>query len=534
MNTRKLLSRIVTTAITLTLGLCNLTNITSYAATSTPDSTTPRMITIHALQADSSPYTSDGASIPELEDGSYPGLSHVKFEAKKVIPADGFTVATMDVNNEASFVVVGGAIQAETDVDGVAILPISNRNDQDGYFLVQQLTKLPGTTPMTDFFAQVPYNQLGVNGSWQYNVHVYPKLDAQSAIHTNILIGDLITDTRKQHSMKPGHEVTLSYVTSLDPSMVLADGTVNGANLMLSSTMSTHFSIFSSTLSIGMQNENHEVQLINLTFYLGTDYKFTVIDNTWTLQLTPAGLKKAMSSSITIPEGSERVLIPQVTYTLSDTYTYGVFTNNYSVVATNAYGMKLDANTSYSEEFTSLNGSNISAELAPYVYSGGLSIRLHDPSTQTLLPGVTFTLLDEFSKPVLDSKGTVITATSDQEGIVTIHGLTLDQTASDHLARTPYILRYESGLTDGRTMPNTVVVYASLQPKGDAEVGYDDTINITTDPEVNPSLQMPFTGGVGNISNWILGLVAICLGFVILVIKRKKRNDINLRERIVF
>ena len=275
-------------------------------------------------------------------------LENIRFNAVKVQPIAGQSPVTINPNDPSTYNVVGSVISGTTDSNGTAVLPIGASDANDGYYLVRQATQSGGITTISPFIVQMPYDDTSTNpdGTWVYDVNVYPKLAGSGSKGSDKLIdlGDG-TQTNKQSSVFAGGDVTWNLVTVFSPSMrAIQEGspsptTVYGS-FLLTDQLSDNLVYESISFDVGLQSttDNTVSAVTSLNFISGTDYTLNTTNNQLTLTLTDAGIDKVLAILPTpVNANQQPVFIPNVTTSVVSDFEYGQIGNSYSTEITNAF-----------------------------------------------------------------------------------------------------------------------------------------------------------------------------------------------------
>ena len=547
LKTFKSLNRKVTVA---TVGLLTVTALSCTGSvfadsTTTPDTTSAREITIHAYngtQNNPKPLgNNDGSALTVT---GQQALANIGFSAVKIVPADGSTVLKMDPSNPATYKVTGTPISGITDSNGSLVLNIGTDNTNDGYYLVTQTTSSDGITATAPFIVQVPLNSTGTttDGSWTYDVNVYPKLDASQYTTPDKTIGlNNGTNTDKQDSIFAGQSVTWNLATNLPTSMRIkkADGNYTYGTAEFTDQLDSNLTYQSITFSTALQNTstNSFSQINSLTLIPDKDYTLTITNGLVDLKLTESGIATVLAALPAATPGNTSMFIPNITTKVSSTYTYGQIGNSFIPLLTNAYGVNLnpDKNSSNPETPSDLDGGNTPIE-KPDLYLGALSIRKVDSVSGTALQGAVFGIAttsanasdNKFIQKAADGtlyadkdsvpKGvttTDYTQTTDGSGEATFDGLKLQD---------------NTGVTNVLSANTTYYISEITAPEGynktngpfQVTAGIKNPLNKLTNNLNGENIKLPFTGGQG-----IIGLIIIAgvAAGTSIVIRRRRTSD---------
>lgn len=514
----------------VTMATLTLLTVTSFggafsalADTNVPNQSTPREITIHALQgspsANTSGFVNDGTA------QAVPGtpLQNVSFSATLVTPTG--SAADMVVDDLSTYTASSTVVTGVTGTDGSVVLPIV----QDGYYLLHQVTTVGGVASMKDSIVQVPLNSSSsqaVNG-WLYDVNVYPKTDLSNdnAVNKTVEIGDNVlndqTGTDKQATVFAGQDITWNLASAFSDSLVTDDGKVGSFEMI--DQLNSNLTFKSINFLVGGQA---------LSLTEGSDYTLSTSNGLIDLKLTHQGILKVKAAKT----ASSSQLVVNVTTTVNDSYKYGQIGNYFSTKITNAYGVDL-SNTTGSGD-TNLQGdlyggSNTVTDV-PEVYLGALRIQKIDSVSKTPLSGATFKLIMASSKAEAQAlaDGQTSTATYVQnptqggdyslttgaDGVVEFDGLQLTDTTQQvgnvSSANTHYYA-IETAAPTGYDLPTTVVdVTASVDPST-TEIGVSNNLG-------GGNIKLPFTGGQGMIGILVIAGVAATAS---IVIRRRKSAE---------
>ena len=538
----KTLNRKVTLATVGLLTLVTLGNVGTALAdsTTTPNTTDARKITIHAvngIQKQSNDLGPNDGSALDITGKQV--LANVGFSAVKIVPTSGSAV-TMKANDSSTYTTSGTAISGATDPSGTVVLNVGSDNTNDGYYLVTQTTSSDGITATAPFIVQVPLNASGTtpDGSWTYNVNVYPKLDANqySTPDKTIDLNDN-TQTDKQSSNFAGQNVTWNLATNFPNSMRIknSDGSFSYGTAEFKDQLNANLTYKSINFSTALQNTttNAFSNINSLTLTETTDYTVTTTAGAVDLKLTNAGIDKILAALPTSTSDSVAMFIPNITTQVSAAYKYGQIGNSFIPNLTNAYGINLNPNNTPSNDNTPTNpgGGNV-----PDLYLGALTIKKIDSVSKTALEGATFAIAtsqDNASKGKYiqkDANGilyadisavpngvktTDYTQTTDGTGQAQFSGLKLvDNTAVNSVdkANTTYYVT-EISAPKGYNVANAPFeVTAGISP-----------INNNLTNNLNGSnIHLPFTGGQGMIGLIIIAGVAAGAS---IVIRRRRTKD---------
>ena len=546
LKTCKLFNQKVTiaTVTLLTLATVGGSNSVFADSTNTPDTSSVREITVHAYNG-----TKNNANTLGNNDGSLltgikaQSLSNVGFSAVKIVPASGYTVTTMDPSNSSTYNLSGSAVIGTTGADGTATLNIGTGSANDGYYLVTQTTSSDGITKAAPFIVQVPLNYTGTSpdGSWTYDVNVYPKLDASQYTNPDETIGlNDGTNTDKQSSIFVGQNVTWNLATNFPTSMRIKnlDGSFTYGKAEFKDQLNSNLTYQSITFSIALQNTstNSFSQITPLTLIADTDYTLSTTKGMVDIILTNTGIDKVLAALAVLPAatpGNTSMFIPNITTMVSANYTFGQIGNSFTPNLTNAYGVNLNPNNIPSNDNTPTNpgGGNV-----PDLYLGALTIKSIDSVSKTALEGETFAIAtsqDNASKGKYirqDDNGILYadisavpsgvktkdyTQTTDSNGQAIFFGLQLqDNTGVTTVpsANTTYYISELSAPT-GYNKPNGPFQVTA---------GITNPLNNLTNNLNGENIKLPFTGGQG-----IIGLIIIA-GVAAggsIIIRRRKTID---------
>lgn len=536
----------IATVSLLTLATVGGSNSVFADSTTTPDTTSAREITIHAYNGTQNNSNSLGNNNGSaLTVTGQQALANIGFSAVKIVPASGYTVPTMDPTNPATYTVSGTAIKGSTDNTGTLVLNIGTGNTNNGYYLVTQTTSSDGITATAPFIVQVPlnYTETTPDGSWTYDVNVYPKLDASQYTNPDKTIGlNDGTNTDKQGSIFAGQSVTWNLATNFPTSMRIknADGSyIYGTQAEFKDQLDANLTYQSITFSTALQNTttNAFSQITPLTLTAGTDYTLSTTSGLVDLILTHSGIDNVLSALPTPTTGNVAMFIPNITTKVSSTYTNGQIGNSFVPSLTNAYGVNLNPKNKPSNPGTSSNpdGGNTPGE-TPDLYLGALSIKKLDSVSGTALQGAVFGIATtsakaaagDFIRKAADGtlyadkdsvpKGvttTDYTQTTDGSGQATFVGLQLQDSTvvtSVASANTQFYIS-EISAPAGYNKANTPF---------EVTAGITNPLNKLTNNLNGSNIKLPFTGGQGMVGLLIIAGVAAGTS---IVIRRRRTSD---------
>ena len=530
----------IATVTLLTLATVGGSNSVFADSTNTPDTSSVREITVHAYNV-----TKNNANTLGNNDGSpltgikAQSLSNVGFSAVKIVPASGYTVTTMDPSNPSTYNLVGSAVIGTTGADGTATLNIGTGSENDGYYLVTQTTSSDGITAAAPFIVQVPLNYTGTSpdGSWTYDVNVYPKLDASQYTNPDKTIGlNDETNTDKQSSIFAGQNVTWNLATNFPTSMRIknSDGSFTYGKAEFKDQLDSNLTYQSITFSTALQNTspNSFSQITPLTLIADEDYTLSTTKGMVDIILKNTGIDKVLKALPAATPGNTSMFIPNITTMVSANYTVGQIGNSFIPNLTNAYGVNLNPNSNPSNPGTPTTPGG----QTPDLYLGALSLKKVDSVSGTVLQGAVFGIATSAAKASAGdfvqkgSDGTLYadkesvpkgvqttdyTQKTDVTGQAQFSGLKLvDKTAVDSVDKvnTTYYVTEISAPTGYNT------------PNGPFQVtaGITTPVNKLTNNLNGEKIKLPFTGGQG-----IIGLIIIA-GVAAggsIIIRRRKTID---------
>lgn len=503
------------------LGTSLATGITGHAATTLPDSSTPRAVTIHALQGD--PSTNQTGTVNDGTEQTVTGtpLQNVTYTATLITPTG--SAADMAVSDYSTYTVGSTVVTGKTGSDGTVELPITT----DGYYLLHQVSTVNGVASMQDAIVQVPLNSTATQAvdGWLYDINVYPKTDLSqdNAVNKTVEVGDNVLDdqtgTAKQATVFAGSDVTWNLSSAFSDSLVTDDGVVG--SFEVSDTLNSNFIYKAIHFMVG----NAPINLSE-----GADYSLSTTDGKIDLQLTKTGIQKVKAAKTSASDP----FVINLTTSVANDYKYGQIGNSYSTSIKNAYGVDL-SNKTVADAPSQLPGDSNKTTDVPEVYLGALKIKKIDSVSKTPLAGATFKLIKAESasaaQALADSGEVTATSTASYvqnpttgsdyslttgaDGEIEFDGLALTDSNSVSGATSSANTHYyaiETQAPKGYNRPTAVVdVTASIDPT-------------TTKVEVSNNLdgsniKLPFTGGQGLVGILVIAAVA---GTSSIVIRRRK------------
>lgn len=530
----------IATVTLLTLATVGGSNSVFADSTNTPDPSSVRKITVHAYNRTKNNDTlgnNDGSLLPGIKAQS---LSNVGFSAVKIVPASGNTVTTMDPSKSSTYNLSGSAVIGKTGDDGTATLNIGTGSANDGYYLVTQTTSSDGITEAAPFIVQVPLNSTGTSpdGSWTYDVNVYPKLDASQYTNPDETIGlNDGTNTDKQSSIFVGQNVTWNLATNFPTSMRIKNSgdSFTYGTAEFKDQLDSNLTYQSITFSTALQNTSTYSfsHITPLTLIADKDYTLSTEKGMVDIILNKTGIDKVLAALPAATPGNTSMFIPNITTQVSAAYNCGQIGNSFIPNLTNAYGINLNPNNTPSNDNTPTNpgGGNV-----PDLYLGALTIKNIDSVSKTALEGAKFAIAtsqDNASKKKYiqqDDNGILYadisavpegvitkdyTKTTDVTGQAQFSGLKLvDKTGIDSVdkANTTYYVT-EISAPSGYDVANAPFeVTAGISP-----------INNDLKNNLNGSnIHLPFTGGQGMIGLIIIAGVAAGAS---IVIRRRTKDE---------
>jgi len=340
-------------------------------------------------QAGNQGSTSNDGSVQTVTGGT---MANVTFSYTPITPtntASGMKAPIWGTNGQTTAgtgYTAGTATNVTTNASGVATV----NNLADGYYLVQQVTKVGGVYEIQPFIVHVNNN----------TTNVYPKLDlttANAIYDTNTNNGkDTVTGTTNNTAGTPnnkdddtaganqltdtnikdndntntaqaGNKVNWNLNATFDGSQVtnsdgknsngttapgsdttgtttLSDGNVTGS-YQITETLPKGVTYDSTTgvtiPSVQKTNSDGTTTDVPLSLTSGTDYTVSTSGQTVTITLTPAGQEKVATA---LGAGQTGVLNVQVPTTVDDT-AQGALKDSYTTTVTNAYGVDLSNGT---------------------------------------------------------------------------------------------------------------------------------------------------------------------------------------------
>lgn len=530
----------IATVSLLTLATVGGSNSVFADSTNTPDTSSVREITVHAYNgAKNNANTlgnNDGSPLTGIKAQS---LSNVGFSAVKIVPASGYTVTTMDPSNSSTYNVVGSAATGTTGADGTATLNIGTGSANDGYYLVTQTTSSDGITAAAPFIVQVPLNYTGTSpdGSWTYDVNVYPKLDASQYTNPDKTIGlNDGTNTDKQSSIFVGQNVTWNLATNFPTSMRIknSNGSFTYGKAEFKDQLDSNLTYQSITFSTALQNTstNSFSQITPLTLIADKDYTLTTTKGMVYIILTNTGIDKVLATLPAATPGNTSMFIPSITTMVSANYTFGQIGNSFIPNLTNAYGVNLNPNSNPSNPATPTTPGG----QTPDLYLGALSLKKVDSVSGTVLQGAVFGIATSAAKASAGDfvqKGSDGTLYADKESVpngVTTADYTQTTDINGQATFFGLQLQDNTGVTTVSSANTTYYISELSAPAGynkpngpfQVTAGITNPLNNLTNNLNGGNIKLPFTGGQG-----IIGLIIIA-GVAAggsIIIRRRKTID---------
>lgn len=530
----------IATVTLLTLATVGGSNSVFADSTNTPDTSSGREITVHAYNGTKNNANTlgnnDGSLLPGIKAQS---LSNVGFSAVKIVPASGYTVTTMDPSNSSTYNLAGSAVIGTTGDDGTATLNIGTGRANDGYYLVTQTTSSDGITAAAPFIVQVPLNYTGTSpdGSWTYDVNVYPKLDASQYTNPDKTIGlNDGTNTDKQSSIFAGQNVTWNLATNFPTSMRIknSNGLSTYGKAEFKDQLDSNLTYQSITFSTALQNTstNSFSQITPLTLIAVEDYTLSTTKGLVDIILTNTGIDKVLTALPAATPGNTSMFIPNITTMVSANYTVGQIGNSFIPNLTNAYGVNLNPNSNPSNPGTPTTPGG----QTPDLYLGALSLKKVDSVSGTVLQGAVFGIATSAAKASAGDfvqKGSDGTLYADKESVpkgVKTANYTQTTDTNGQATFVGLQLQDNTGVTTV-TSANTTYYISELSaptgyntPNGPFQVtaGITTPVNKLTNNLNGEKIKLPFTGGQG-----IIGLIIIA-GVAAggsIIIRRRKTID---------
>ena len=523
----------------------------SAATTPGTDPTTDRTLTIHANGGNSDQANAGQNKTGENND-SMNGVNPIKnitFSATQIQPTG--SAADMDVTDTSTYSIVGTPKSGTTDETGTVKLDFGT--DNDGYYIIHQVTESDGITQMKDFIVQIPLNLSGVtdDGGWNYDVNVYPKLDADQDSGSDKTVGGFDDDTDKQGSVFAGQDVTWNLATVFSKTMRAKndDGFIYG-KFVLTDQLNKDLAYKSIDFSVGIQNttDNKFSKITKVSLEKDKDYNLSYTGDTdgyggkVVLTLTNSGIDKVLDNYITPGENERFMFIPNMTTTVSPNFGYGQIGNSFSGDIDNAFDTDLGFDPANPDDPNTPPGTNNPPTETPEVYLGAVRIKKVDSVSKNTLAGATFAIatseenakagkyaqiaddgtvyatIDEVPEGITTKDYLVI---SGEDGIAEFDGLELTdfQTPGNGTdvsqANTSYWLKETQAPKGYDLIPNAFEVQASIDPS-----------TVVSDVDNNlggGNIDLPFTGGHGLLTLVIVGGVTLT-GGTLLTLRRRKNT----------
>lgn len=543
------------------LMLTTLGGAGSVFAAQTPgtDASADRTLTIHANAGNDTQANAEQNKTGQNNDAmnNVNPMENVKFSVTQVKPTG--SAADMTADDTSTFTTVDGGFTASGTTDSNGATTIDFGSNNDGYYLVHQVTTSGGITTMKDFIVQIPLNLSGVteDGGWNYDVNVYPKLDMDKDTGTDKGVGGFgVDDSDKQESAFAGQDVTWNLATVFSQTLRSKndDGSYQYGTFKLTDKLSEYLSYKSIDFSVGLQNttDNNFSNVTDLKLTEGTDYTLDYsgadengYGGTVTFMLTNSGIDKVMDAYITPGDNERFMFIPNLTTTVSSDYKYGQIGNSFTGDIENSYGVDISPNPSNpSTPPTTPPGTTNPPGETPEVFLGGVRVKKVDSSSQTSLAGATFAIATteanakagKYVQKAADGKlyasidevpdGVTTTdykVTSGTDGLAEFVGLSLTDfntpgNGTDvSQANTDYWIVETEAPKGYDKLPDPIKATASIDPT-------------TVEADVNNNLSggninLPFTGGQGLVGLLIVGGLATAVGSSIVIRRRKSSNE---------
>lgn len=526
----------------LTITALANTGIIVSADSVTPDTSSIRQVTIHALNGvkkTSNALGNNDGSV--LDTSSSKALANVGFSAIKVNPASGYTAATMVATDSSTYTTSGKAVSSTTDAKGTAILSIGTGNTSDGYYLVTQTTSSDGINGTDPFIVQVPLNSNGTtpDGTWTYNVNVYPKLsvDAYTNPDKTIDLNDG-TGTDKQSSTFAGQNVTWNLATNFPASMRIKNsdatftyGTAEFKDQLDTINLTYQSISFSTALQDTKTNAFTQIKQVALT--ATTDYSLTTDEGLVDLKLTNSGIDKVLAALPPVTTGTTAMFIPNITTKISATFTAGQIGNSFIPGLTNAYGINLNPTSAPSNPGTPTTpGGNTTPDL----YLGALSLKKVDSVSGTALQGATFgiaTTLDKAKAGDFIQKDNDGVLYADKKSVPAGVSTKDYKQVTDGTGQATFVglkLQDNNKVSQVADANTTYYVTETEAPTGynKANTPFSVTAGITSPTNQlsnnlnGGNIKLPFTGGQGMVG--LLVIASVAAGASI-VIRRRRTSD---------
>ena len=394
-----------------------------------------------------------------------------------------------------------------TDAEGKASVSLSKNEMPDGVYLVVERENSSIKAPADPFYVMLPYTNTSGDG-WLYEVTVEPKNDVIGEIEID---KDVIELGNNSATVNAGEAHTWIITASIP--VDIADG----KEYVITDKLDSRLTYVADSLKVKLENSVDNISE-PAVLTAGTDYTLTVENQTITIALTKAGMKKAGE---VVTSGVIRVYFDTK---INSTAGMGEnIPNNAHLDYTNGVNFDFDADSDVPEVHTGganllkVNGKDTTKTLS------GATFQVYRPATATEIalynstevaddekPAIEY--IDGVSSPVIlaafydnaELDGEKVTsATSDENGKVVIYGLAYG---------TYYLV--ETAAPEGFNLL-TEAKEITIDADSHTEAEVVTVLNFS-------GFELPETGGIGTTIYTAMGTLMICAAGAYIILSKKR------------
>ena len=458
----------------------------------------------------------------EVDTDIYTPLANVQFAIYKVCSLDEYLEGTVELDavptedDVATYAVEEKLVTTiTTDENGFATHSFGH-GEEDGVYMVVELSNAAVTTPIDPFFVSIPMSNAD-NTDTLYTVNVYPKNATQ--FEEPVIDKDVTEITNKSDTFDVNDEHTWIIQTSIPNDIT------DALKYSITDTLDTRLTYVEDSVEVKLAQLTDAANAEAVTLEKDTDYTLavTTVDGvtTITVDLTETGMD-AIAAAVGDDYANYEVRV-YIDTVINETADLGVIIPNSATINyENAIGFDFSV--------------EVKEEDKPEVHTGGLQITKVNKDGEKLA-GATFKLArvateaeladDEIEKIDIGgtsyvyvdfyatedmSGGKVYEVTTDANGKALVYGLAYGDLGNYQLV--------ETVAPDGYNL-----LAAPVEVEVDATTHLEQ--NSVSVVNVN-KFTLPGTGGIGTTIFTVTGIVLLGAAVCMFVVSKKKRKDAEI------
>jgi fimbrial isopeptide formation D2 family protein len=514
-------NRIAALAVALATVCAGNTN--ALAASSLPDDSTPRSLTIIKYDSVDAAAASGTGHYDEVNTSEHTPMANITFDVYRYAELGSNVPSSITVEDAETWAAANTNALAQslvTDSSGKATWVASQEGTSaDAVYLVieRKHGAITETGRVNPFFVSLPYTETD-GASWIYDVTVQPKNTIVSGPTITMDVSDFDI---KSYGVDIGQQHPWLIRTTIPEDLYYTE-TVNdetkemyGENYSISTTLKDTLTYKGNVKVIVASNEKEVLTLGADDYVVSGTVKEGTAGGVLTVTLTQAGMKK-------VAEGSKDLENKElVTY-------FDSYLNSDAICGTPVYeNATLDYTSSTGFVYSTVE---VPEAERPEVHTGGFKLlKVDSADTTKKLSGAQFHVASSESNAknsvwLKDSSGTDILLTTDDSGAASYKGLAYNAQASDPQGGTYYWL-VETAVPTGYEA-NTTPIRITVN----ADTYLDNTVpyEIQNTLAAVKKTALPLTGNDNQNMLWVVALALIAgagiLGIAGLLTKRRSKS----------